>query len=269
MSTIPPLHLTYIRTSTVLLRCADLTILTDPWFSWRMRFLPALRRPGIPAHAIPTPDIILCSHLHADHFDSRFIAATAQPHTTLVGPIGLARRRPRKFCGKLLEMAPEQQETVHAVALTATAMKHTFPGPEEVGFRIQLGPFAIFFGGDAAYSRGFSSVSEQGPVDIAILPVGGSLIWGRRTVMDAADASRAAQDLGARFVVPTHAGGDWPALPPMSRHPGRLEDLHEQAGGHFRPVVLRPGQTATFHCVDGIVERMAETYSGGEATVRK
>ncbi len=254
MSTTPTLHLAYIRTSTTLLQFDNVTILTDPWFSRRMRFLPALRRPGIPAAAIPTPDIILCSHLHADHFDPRFIAAAAQSHTTLVGPVGLARNRPRGFRGKLLEMAPEQLETVHSVALAATAMEHTFPGPDEVGFRIQLGPYGLFFGGDAAYGNAFSSVVTNGPVDIAILPVGGTLIWGRRTVMNATDAARAARDLGARFVVPTHPGGDWPALPPMSRHPGRLKDLLGHGGGHFDPVVLHPGQRAEFKCIDGIVE---------------
>ena len=252
MSNFSPLYLTYIRTSTVLLQFESTTILTDPWFSWRMRFLPALRRPGIMAADIPTPDLILCSHLHADHYDRRFIAAAGQPQTTLVGPVGLARHRPRRFRGKLLEMAPGQLESVGAVALEAAAMKHTFPGPEEIGFRIQLGPYSLFFGGDAAYSEAFSMVA--GPIHIAILPVGGSRIWGRKTVMDAADASQAAQDMSAHYVVPTHPGGDWPALPPMSLHPGRLADLGAHAAG-FEPVILGPGQRARFNSIDGGLER--------------
>jgi L-ascorbate metabolism protein UlaG (beta-lactamase superfamily) len=253
MSNIPPLSISYIRASTTLLQFDNVTILTDPWFSWRMRFLPALRPPGIPAADIPTPDIILCSHLHADHFDPPFIAAVAQPHTTLIGPVGMARLRPSGFRGRLLEMAPGQKQTEHSVALEATAMKHTFPGPDEVGFRIETGPYRIFFGGDAAYSDAFATIPQQGPIDIAILPVGGSLIWGRRTVMDAADSARAARDMKARFVVPTHPGGDWPALPPMSRHPGKLEDLGAHAGDTFDPVILQPGERAIFNFVHNSV----------------
>jgi L-ascorbate metabolism protein UlaG (beta-lactamase superfamily) len=134
-------------------------------------------------------------------------------------------------------------------------MKHTFPGPDEVGFRIQAGPYNIFFGGDAAYSDAFANIPQQGPIDIAILPVGGSLIWGQRTVMDAADSARAARDMKARFVIPTHPGGDWPALPPISRHPGKLEDLRAHAGNDFEPVILQPGKRALFNFTQGSVVR--------------
>ena len=254
MNNFSPLSVTYIRTSTTLLQYERTTILTDPWFGWRMRFLPALRKPGIAAAAIPTPAIILCSHLHADHYDRTFIAAAGRPHTTLVGPMGLARHRPRRFAGKLLEMSPGQREPVSSVTLEAVAMKHTFPGPEEIGFRIQLGPYSIFFGGDAAYSEAFSKAATLGPTHVAILPIGGSRIWGRKTVMDAADAARAAEELSANFVIPTHPGGDWPAIPPMSRHPGRLPDLSGHAG-RFEAVVLEPGQRAQFNFIDGCVQR--------------
>jgi L-ascorbate metabolism protein UlaG (beta-lactamase superfamily) len=244
----PGLEVTYIRTSTVLLRSADRVILTDPWFAMRMRFLPALRRPGVALSAIPRPDLILCSHLHADHFEPAAVAALARPETVLVGPRGTAARRPRDFAGSVVEMVPGQRGSVRGVPVDAFAMRHTFPPPAELGYRVELGGFVLFFGGDAAYGPGFAEAGRLGPVDVAILPVGGSRIWGRRTVMDAADAWQAACDLGARHVVPVHPGGDWLSLPPLSRHPGRLEDLLDlgaPANGPV-PVVLQPGRTALF-----------------------
>ncbi len=251
MSQSPLLHITFIGTSCVLMEWGETRILTDPWFSKRMRFLPALRTPGLSPGALPSPTLILCSHLHADHFDRRAIAQVSSPQTVLVGPEGLIRHRPKKFLGPMVEMAPHTRRRLSNVSLEALPMSHTFPPPDEVGFRIELGPFSLLFAGDAAYSGNFKAARRLGRVDIALLPVGGSLIWGKRTVMDATDAARAARDLAARFVIPLHPGGEWPALPPMSQHPGRLTDLAEFSQESFVPVVLEPGRQATFRAETG------------------
>lgn len=250
-------RITFIRTSCVLIEWEGTTLLTDPWFSRRMRFLPALTPPGVALSAVPVPDAILCSHLHADHYDRRAIRQLARGTTTLVGPVGLHKHRPRDFRGSLLEMSPGETVSLSGASVAAVRMRHTFPPPEEIGYLITLGEVRIFFAGDAAYSSYFNELGKKGVVDIALLPVGGTRIWGRRTVMNAEEAGAAARDLGARFVIPLHPGGDWPSLPPMSRHPGRLSDVARLVNPGFEPVVLSPGDDALFVGGGGEVRREA------------
>lgn len=241
------LAVTYIRACTLLIRLDGLVVVTDPWFSMRMRFLPALRRPGIPLAAMPKADLILCSHLHADHFEKRALSALADGRTVVAGPRGTAKQLPRTFPGTLLELAPGEETNAFGLELRAYPMRHTFPPPEELGFAVKGDGRAFFFAGDAAYSGAFGDAGRQHQFDAALLPVGGSRIWGRRTVMDPAGAVRAATDLGAKVMIPTHPGGDWPPLPPLSWHPGTfakaVEAARKDAPG-LRVAALAPGETA-------------------------
>lgn len=238
---------TYIRTSTLLLDLDGTLVVTDPWFSMRMRFLPALKRPGLPLGAVPSPHVVLCSHLHADHFEPAAVKKLAGPHTVVVGPPGTGRRLARGTAGSVEEMGPGERLDVHGLTLESHGVVHTFPPPQENGYRVAMGHLSLFFAGDAAYSEVFAEVGQKSPVDLAILPVGGSLIWGRQTVMGPADALRAGQELGAPLLIPVHQGGDWLPLPPMSRHPGKageLVELARTAAPSLKVLALGPGQTA-------------------------
>lgn len=241
------LTVTYVRTCTTIIGSGGKKILTDPWFSMRMRFLPALKKPGVPLAAVPRPDLILCSHLHADHFDRRALKALAGPGTVIAGPRGTAAALPPATGGAVEEMAPGDRLDVHGMAVTAYPMEHTFPPPDELGYLVELEGCSLFFAGDAAYSPVFADIGRAAVVDLALLPVGGSLIFGRRTVMNPARALQAALDLKAAVVIPTHPGGDWLPLPPLSRHPGSPDELEELARRQATPVqvlTLARGQTA-------------------------
>jgi L-ascorbate metabolism protein UlaG (beta-lactamase superfamily) len=65
--------------------------------------------------------------------------------------------------------------------------------------------------------------------------------------MNPAQAVQAAQDLGARHLVPIHPGGEWLPLPPMSWHPGRARHAEAEArrnGLNLCVHVLQRGGTA-------------------------
>jgi len=217
-----------VRCCTAVIRIGGLVVLTDPWFSRRMRFLPAVR-PGIPLDAVDEPDVILVSHLHADHFEPRAVARIAGPSTVIVGPPGIARRLPRALLGQVREVCPGASLGLGNLHIEVFPMEHTFPPPRENGYLVSGGGSTIFFAGDASYGPVFARVGAQREVDLALLPVGGSLIWGRRTVMDPGQAVQAALDLKARVMVPTHPGGEWYSVPPLSLHPGRKEDARRIA----------------------------------------
>ncbi len=249
------LTVTYVRTCTTIISSGGKRILTDPWFSMHMRFLPALKKPGVPLAAVQRPDLVLCSHLHADHFDRHALKTLAGPGTVIAGPVGTAAAVAPATGGVVEEMEPHHRLEVHGMTITAFPMVHTFPPPDELGFLVESEGCSLFFAGDAAYSPIFAEIGRAADIDLALLPVGGTLIFGRRTVMDPGQALQAALDLKAPVVIPTHPGGDWLPIPPLSLHPGSPEELEELARKQGEPIqvlTLAPGQT-------GVVQRDADT----------
>ena len=157
-----------------------------------------------------------------DRPDIDALSALADGRTIVVGPCGTAKRLPRRFPGGLLELVPGDETSAFGLELRAYPMQHTFPPPEELGYAVTGDGRAFFFAGDAAYSGVFREAGRRHQFDAAMLPVGGSLIWGRPTVLDPAGAVRAAVDLGAKVMIPTHPGGDWPPCRPCPGTRGRL-----------------------------------------------
>ncbi len=257
----PGCEVTFIRASTTILRIGGRIVVTDPWFSMRMRLLPALVRPGLPLSRMPVPDVVLCSHLHADHFEPAAIRRMAGPGTVVVGPPGTAaalRGRTRSSIPlhggtgrnattdapgipRVVELEPHGENAAEIAGLSITAYRipHTFPPPDENGYVLSDGGTTVFFGGDGAYGPVYAEVGRRHAIDLALLPVGGSLILGRRTVMSPDQAVQAALDLGAKALVPLHPGGEWLPLPPLSWHPGR--------GRHAQAVVRRRGLDLRVH----------------------
>jgi len=217
------LTVTWVRTSCVLLRSVGLGLLTDPWFARHMRGLPVFRKPAVALDALPRIDFVLASHLHSDHFDPAAVAALAAKGATVVGTVGTAAHvRAHGIGAEVIELSPWQTFSRGALRVVATPALHTGPKPDEIGMWLQVGDFRCYFAGDQRFGPVFRQVGARLPrVDLALLPVGGTLIFGHRTTMDPADAVRAALVLRPRHVLPIHEGGEWLPVPPASWHPGR------------------------------------------------
>ena len=77
------IRVTYINHATVLVQVAGLNILTDP--VWSQRVSPVtfagpkrVRGPGVPIEALPEIDVILVSHNHYDHLDTKSLTTLRQ-----------------------------------------------------------------------------------------------------------------------------------------------------------------------------------------------
>lgn len=246
------LSVTMVRCSTLLLSCGGVNLLTDPWFAMHLRGLPCFRRPGLRPEDLPPLDGLLVSHLHPDHFDRRAVARMSPPPAHALFPPGALARLDVPPGADWAELAPWQGTGLGDVQVTAVPGPHTLPGPDEVNYVVRFPDFgAVFFGGDARLDREVLArvARELGPIRLALLPVGGTRIFGRRTVMNPRDALEAADLLGAERVVPIHEGGIWLSLPPASLHPGRARHLARalaRRGESNRIVVLREGESARF-----------------------
>jgi len=237
-----------IRCSTLLLQWGGQAVLTDPWFGMHVRGLPCLQRPGVRIADLPSIDAALVSHLHPDHFSRKALRDLA-PAMVLVPPGTSAKLRGQQ--PRWHELNPGDSVTVGDVAISAVRGPHTLPGPEEINFVLTYpGLGNVFFGGDARLDGQVLRHARErhGPFRLALLPVGGTRICGRRTVMSPRDAADAADLLDAQTVVPIHEGGIWVSVPPLSLHPGRarhLVQIFERRGQPRRAVVLKPGESYT------------------------
>jgi L-ascorbate metabolism protein UlaG (beta-lactamase superfamily) len=245
----PALTVTMIRCSTLLLEWDGLRLLTDPWFAMHLRGLPCFRRPGLAPRALGALDAVLVSHLHPDHLDPAAMSRIhPAPARVLLPPGSLGLPVVRRIPAPVQELAPWQSTKVRDATVWAVPGPHTLPGPEEVNYVVDVpGWGRLFFGGDARFDGpALVEIARRfAPFRVALLPVGGTRILGRRTVMNPADAWRAARLLDAGLVVPIHEGGIWLSVPPLSLHPGRAAHLAALAARDHEPdrvVVLREGQ---------------------------
>lgn len=209
-------EITWWGHATVTVRDSGVRVLTDPLF---VRRLAHLRRRGgpVPPPAAADADVVLVSHLHADHLHLGSLRRLA-PGTTVLLPKGalaavpgLRRLRDRL---RLAEVEAGETREFGELAVRAVPAAHDgrrLPyGPHRapaLGY-VLTGAARTYFAGDTGL---FDAMADTvGPCDIALLPVGG---WGPFLGHDHLDPERAARalaELAPRVAVPVHYGTYWP-----------------------------------------------------------
>ncbi|MEV4680822.1 MBL fold metallo-hydrolase [Streptomyces kurssanovii] len=213
-----PVEVTWWGHATCTIEDSGVRVLTDPLFVRRLAHL-RRRRGELPPPRAAVADVVLVSHLHSDHLHLASLARLA-PGTRLVLPRGAARSVPRlgrvvrRAALRVTEVGPGDEVRVGELLVRAVPAMHD-------GRRLPLGPhrspalgFVVsgeshtYFAGDTGL---FDSMAEEvGPVDVALLPVGG---WGPylgHGHLDAGRAAQAAATLAPRAAVPVHYGTYWP-----------------------------------------------------------
>ncbi|WP_432133873.1 MULTISPECIES: MBL fold metallo-hydrolase [unclassified Streptomyces] len=210
-----PVEITWWGHATCTVEDSDIRVLTDPLFARRLAHL-RRRRGALPPPPAWHADVAVVSHLHADHLHVPSLARLA-PGTRLLVPLGAPRAVPglrRLTHLRLTEMAPGDETTVGDLAIRAVPALHDgrrLPfGPHRcpaLGYVVE-GETRTYFAGDTGLFE--TMAKEVGPVDVALLPVGG---WGPYLGDGHLDAERAAQALARlapHSAVPVHYGTYWP-----------------------------------------------------------
>ncbi|MFI6560299.1 MBL fold metallo-hydrolase [Streptomyces sp. NPDC050534] len=210
-----PVEITWWGHATCTVTDSDVRLLTDPLFARRLAHL-RRRRGALPPPAAWRADVALVSHLHADHLHVPSLERLAEG-TRLLVPRGAPRAVPalrRLTHLRVSEVAPGDRVTVGELVVRVVPARHD-------GRRLPLGPHRspalgyvlegearTYFAGDTGLFDAMAR--EVGPVDVALLPVGG---WGPflgEGHLDAGRAARALARLAPRSAVPVHYGTYWP-----------------------------------------------------------
>ena len=230
--------------STVLINFFGITILTDPVLfpriGIRIPFLftigpKRLTAPALTIDQLPEIDLVLLSHAHFDHIDTRTLhrlkpstKIITAPHTrdllrgTRLRDITELRWGERIACqfpfdkpdrlkrsslsgaGINMDEAAIRQVDVVAVRLKhwGARMQHDDHRGYN-GYLIERNNRRILFAGDTAFTDAFRELRKHGPVDLAIFGIGAYNPW-IQSHCSPEQAVQMANDAGARFIMPVH-----------------------------------------------------------------
>jgi N-acyl-phosphatidylethanolamine-hydrolysing phospholipase D len=244
------LTVTWVGHSSLLIQLNGLNILTDPMWSERaspVRFAgpPRWVPPGIAFEDLPPLDVVVESHNHYDHLDSRTVRclARAHPQASWIVPLGLASFVQKRGApaDAVAELDWWGERKVGPLRIGATPAQHfSGRGFGDRGDTLWCGfAFAgangqrVYFAGDSGYHPEFGAIGERyGPFDAALMPIGAyEPRWFMRYVhMNPEEAVAAFRALKARVMVPIHWGTFKLTDEAMDEPPSRARAAWDAAG---------------------------------------
>jgi L-ascorbate metabolism protein UlaG (beta-lactamase superfamily) len=240
--------------ATATLELGGLRVLTDPLLTDRLAHLVRQDVPA-PGPDARTADVAIVSHLHADHLHVPSLKLLPEA-CRIVAPRGSRELLTAKEPGlalRIVEVGEGDSVAIGAVTMTTTHAHHDghrMPRSRHVGpalgFVLRADGETAWFAGDTGLFDGLAAV---GPVDVALVPVGG---WGPTLGpghLDPEQAAEAVRRVGAAHAIPIHYGTFWPVGLRLARSTFRRRFL--EPGERFAAACavdvhrLAPGGTVT------------------------
>ena len=205
--------------STVWLNFLGVRVLTDPVFSRRAGpgfspFILGPKRylePALSIRDVGTPDVIVLSHAHFDHFDRASLRKFSRDTPVITAKA--TRDLLRRFrvvheigWGEAVTLSIHGRafrcEAIPVAHWGARVMRDTHRGYN--GYVMERDGRAICFAGDTAYTNSFAALRERAiPLDLAIMPIGAYDPW-IRAHCTPEEAVAMAGHAGADYFVPVH-----------------------------------------------------------------
>ena len=154
---------------------------------------------GLPVD-LEKADIILITHDHADHCKQITVNRIRRNNTLVVAP----KRCQKKLGKNITVIEPGEDINFGEIRIRAIHAYNTEEGSSTqkvhhrgngVGYRINIEGKTIYHAGDTDL---IPEMNELGPVDVALLPIGGTY------TMDVGEAVKAAQWIKPGVVIPIH-----------------------------------------------------------------
>lgn len=218
-----PYKLLWLGHASFLIDFNGVTVLTDPYLTDYASPVPSrstkrLVQSAIAIERLPKVDVILISHNHYDHLDTKALKALADrfPQAEVVVPLGLQPLCAKQGFSKITELDWYDETVVSELNITAVPAIHmSRRGLTDMnktlwcGFAIGHGSYNLYFAGDTAYGPIFKEVGHKlGPFDMGLVPIGAyqprSLMRVVHTTPE--EAIQIGEDIGARQLVGMHWG---------------------------------------------------------------
>jgi L-ascorbate metabolism protein UlaG (beta-lactamase superfamily) len=180
--------------STVLINLCGVNIITDPVLFPRIGIrLPGLTigpkrltTPALRARELPRIDVVLLSHAHFDHLDTRTLhRIRGRPHCITAGDTRDILRWMRFRSTRELRWGEwtEVQTKAGAVRVLAFPVRHwgarlrrdSHRGYN--GYVIERDGCSIVFSGDTAFTDSFAALRRRRPYDLALMSIGAYDLW--------------------------------------------------------------------------------------------
>lgn len=206
--------------SSYLLRASGRTFLVDPVFSQRASPMPGFVKAFagtdiVRLSDLPEIDVVVISHDHYDHLDYDTIRQLKHKVKHWVCSLGTGAHLEHWGipASKISELDWwESAEPCEGFTITATPGRH-FSGRVKraqtlwASFVLQSPAHRYFLGGDSGYDRHFEEIGKRfGPFDLAILECGQYHQYWKHIHMMPEETALAAEQLGAKVLLPVHWG---------------------------------------------------------------
>jgi L-ascorbate metabolism protein UlaG (beta-lactamase superfamily) len=249
---------TFIGHSTNFIQYDKATFLTDPLFGDRVLWAKRKGDFPVPLNSLASPTAILLSHAHPAHLNIssyKYISCD----TPIFVPEGTAKAIGGHVPNTIIELNHfSSHELADGITITAVPVKHISGRYSHLRYRGNNAyiisqqnetKYRLLFCADSAYGDHFTHIGELGPLDIALLPIGGykPKFLARHFAMTPAQALQAFEDLKASHFIPIHHGTFRLSLENVDEPRATLEKILEQREDLRKKIhPLAPGETFTF-----------------------
>ena len=204
--------------STLLMNTDGLIIMTDPVFN-RASPIPIFGKPfayenPINIDDLPIVDVVVISHDHYDHLDSKAIKDLSKRVDRFFVPLGVKAHLERWGVdkNKISELDWHNSEDYKNIKLTLTPAQHFSGRRLTNGSSTLWGSWIIssntmkaYFSGDGGYSETFKDLGDQyGPFDIAFIENGSYNASWSKVHLFPDETVQASIDLKAKVLFPIH-----------------------------------------------------------------
>jgi len=146
----------------------------------------------------PQADLILITHEHFDHMDVNSINALDQKDTLIIGGERVVKELTGRVSGQLVpirEGASTAQKGIEVKAVPGYNSNH--PRGLNLGYVFRVGDQTIYHAGDTDH---VPEMANLGPIDVALLPIGGTY------AMNEEAAAAAVRVIRPKVTIPMHYG---------------------------------------------------------------
>jgi L-ascorbate metabolism protein UlaG (beta-lactamase superfamily) len=205
----PPLQLRFLGHATFAINLDGQNIITDPVFTQTVTFL---KRHSLPVNPnwYQSPDLILVSHAHLDHFHPPSLRKLNRQIPCLVAP-GLKTKFMKLGFTKVTELPVSHTYHFKKLTLKAVYAKHqasflpgTKPISDCIGFLI-MGSQTIYFPGDTDFYPQMKHLAKL-KIDLCLIPIWGWAIDDHGLHLNPQKAVRALRLIKPKVAIPYHWG---------------------------------------------------------------